>query len=141
MSHATTEGTGETPMRVESAAAALSGGFAENATNISGDGFLELLIAQLQNQDPLSPMDSTDFMSQLSQLQTVSELQDISRAVEAGTGLQAPMSMLGRHITYVDGTGMEQNGTVSAVIRSNEGNFVLDIGQQQIDLSRVIRVE
>lgn len=128
-------------MRVQSAAAASSMDLAENATDISSDDFLKLLVAQLQNQDPLSPMDSKDFMSQLSQLQTVSELQDISSAVEADTGIQAPMSMLGRQITYINGDGVEQTGTVSAVTRSNDDGFVLDIGGRQIDVSRVIRVE
>jgi flagellar basal-body rod modification protein FlgD len=37
------------------------------------EAFLKLLTAQLRNQDPLSPMDATQFMTQLAQLSTVEQ--------------------------------------------------------------------
>lgn len=44
--------------------------------------FLQLLVAQLQNQDPLQPMDSSTFVTQLAQFQqlqsTVGMAQDVS---------------------------------------------------------------
>jgi len=40
--------------------------------------FLKLLVAQLQNQDPLNPQDSTQFMSQLAQLEMVQGIGDLN---------------------------------------------------------------
>lgn len=58
------------------------------------DVFLRLLVAQLQYQDPLQPMDNTQFVTQLATFQTLEELQairaDLDRLVaaqqKAGTG-------------------------------------------------------
>jgi flagellar basal-body rod modification protein FlgD len=49
---------------------------------ITEDMFLQLLVAQLENQDPTDPADSTQFVTQLAQFQTMeqslSQCQDIS---------------------------------------------------------------
>jgi flagellar basal-body rod modification protein FlgD len=51
-----------------------SGASALGATAPSEQMFLQLLVAQLQNQDPLNPTDSTQFVSQLAQF---SELEQV----------------------------------------------------------------
>jgi len=50
------------------------------------DDFLNLLVAQLQNQDPLNPMDSTQFTSQLAQFSSLEQLSNINTGL---TALQA----------------------------------------------------
>lgn len=49
-----------------------------NATVMGQADFLTLLITQLRNQDPLSPMDSQEFASQLAQFSTVEQLAEIN---------------------------------------------------------------
>ncbi len=56
---------------------------ATSATSISPDAFLQLLITQMQNQDPLDPQSPEDFMSQLSQLTEVQQLTNISSSISA----------------------------------------------------------
>ena len=46
------------------------------------DDFLKLFIAQLQNQDPLSPQDPTEFLGQLAQLTQVEQAYNTSAALE-----------------------------------------------------------
>ena len=65
--------------------------------NMNKNDFLQLLMAQLQNQDPLSPEDPKDFVSQLAQfssleqqINTNSNLSDLSTAIK---GLQQSQSM------------------------------------------------
>ncbi len=44
--------------------------------------FLQLLVAQMKMQDPLNPMDGTDFVAQLAQFTSVEELINIRQAME-----------------------------------------------------------
>ena len=49
-----------------------------NSNSVMGkDSFLKLLLAQLKNQDPLKPMESTDFTAQLAQFTQIESLTDI----------------------------------------------------------------
>ena len=60
----------------------------------SEDRFLKLLVAQMQNQDPLNPMDNAQVTSQMAQIQSVNGLDKLNRSVE-GLGSQfAQMSAL-----------------------------------------------
>src|ERR1051325_492341 len=46
---------------------------------VTKDGFLKLLIAQLQNQDPLQPMDNQQFAVQLATFNSLEQLMDINK--------------------------------------------------------------
>jgi flagellar basal-body rod modification protein FlgD len=69
------------------AAAALAGGSGANTE----DRFLKLLVAQLQNQDPLNPMDNAQVTSQMAQIQTVSGIDKLNSTVQ---GLNAQFAQL-----------------------------------------------
>ena len=47
------------------------------------DRFLKLLVAQLNNQDPLNPMDNAQMTSQMAQINTVSGIQQLNESVKA----------------------------------------------------------
>src|SRR5689334_2043248 len=46
----------------------------QQGTQLDRDAFMRLLVAQIRNQDPANPMDTTQMMSQLSQLTSVEHL-------------------------------------------------------------------
>jgi flagellar basal-body rod modification protein FlgD len=48
--------------------------------------FLTLLVSQLQNQDPLNPTDSNEFVSQLTSYSQLEQLIDINKNTTAATG-------------------------------------------------------
>ena len=48
----------------------------------SADRFLKLLVAQMQNQDPLSPMDNAQVTSQMAQINTVTGIQQLNQTVQ-----------------------------------------------------------
>jgi len=56
---------------------------AENKETASSDRFLKLLVAQLQNQDPLNPMDNAQVTSQMAQINTVSGIEKLNTTVTA----------------------------------------------------------
>jgi flagellar basal-body rod modification protein FlgD len=89
------------------------------ANELSGnfDTFLTLLTTQLQNQDPLSPMDSTQFTQQLvefsqveQQINTNSNLNTLITQGQSQSGAYAA-SYLGRQVTLTNGQAALQNGT------------------------------
>jgi flagellar basal-body rod modification protein FlgD len=91
------------------------GGVSNNATNtpntLSGsdvaggaDRFLKLLVAQMQNQDPLNPMDNAQVTSQMAQINTVTGIERLNTTIEGlssqFTQLQAMQgaSLVGRDV-------------------------------------------
>ena len=55
---------------------------------VSQDNFLQLLVAQIKNQDPLNPADGTQFLSQLAQFSSLEQLVGIR--TELRTAQQTP---------------------------------------------------
>jgi len=50
---------------------------------IGKDAFMKMLIAQLQNQDPLNPMDGTQFASQLAQFSSLEQMQNLNTTMSS----------------------------------------------------------
>ena len=48
-----------------------------NSSELGQDDFMELMVAQLENQDPTNPQDNTEFLGQIAQFSTVSGVQDL----------------------------------------------------------------
>lgn len=54
----------------------------ESNSTLDKDAFLQLMIAQLQNQDPLEPMDGTDYSAQLAQFSSLEQLNNINESIQ-----------------------------------------------------------
>ena len=84
----------------------------------SSQMFLKLLTTQLANQDPSSPMDSTQMISQTSQLASMEQLTDLNAASTTSYNLQersAAANVLGKTVSWTDSTGVTKSGTATAV--------------------------
>src|SRR5215469_12580957 len=57
-----------------------------NTTQLQGDDFMKLLLTQLRSQDPLQPMDPTEFVAQLVQLNSLQQLIGIHQLLQSATG-------------------------------------------------------
>ena len=81
--------TSTTAATATDATAAVPGTTAD--ATATSDRFLKLLVAQMQNQDPLSPMDNAQVTSQMAQINTVSGIEKLNRTVE---GLSSQFAQL-----------------------------------------------
>src|SRR5262245_48903981 len=71
--------------------------------NIAQDQFLQLLVAQLQNQNPLDPVSNQDMLSQLTQISTLDGINKLTATFEDMLQFQQLSegnSLIGRTITY-----------------------------------------
>ena len=104
--------------------------------SLSPDDFLKLLIAELQNQDPLDPMDTQGLMAQLSQLDMVAE----SRALRQSQDMSQAIALIGRTAYWQDpATGATQSGQVTSVLR-NGSEAVVVVGDKQLKLGEIMAI-
>ncbi len=74
------------------------------------DAFLQLLVAQLQNQDPLNPAEDKEFIAQLSTFSTLEQMQNMNKSMEASQAA----SLIGKQVTWTE-SGKTYYGEVSGV--------------------------
>lgn len=106
------------------------------------DAFLQLLVAQLRYQDPLSPAKPQEFMSQTAQFSTVERLEELTDLISASNragALAAGGDLVGRTVSWYGADNKVQSGAVTAALNSADGVSLI-VGTQQIPLDGVIRV-
>ncbi len=90
-------------------------------TQMGKDAFFQLLVAQLQNQDPFKPMDSTEFTSQLAQFSQLEKLDNMGTTLKY---LQLYLSSLNNAQT-VDFIGKDIEASGNSVQLSDRGSVSL----------------
>lgn len=92
--------------------------------------FLNLLVTQLQNQDPTSPMDDASFYAQIAQLGQVQGLQQLNTAAD----LQQAQALLGKTVTATRPTSSDSaaSSTFTGVVQSityKDGSYYLNVNE------------
>jgi flagellar basal-body rod modification protein FlgD len=98
---------------------------------IGKDDFLKLLVGQLQHQDPMQPADDSQFigqMAQFSQLEQETNNAQSTNQIATMLGHAGALSLMGRTVTYLDGTDASQSGVVKGVDVAADGSATLTVG-------------
>lgn len=82
---------------------------AGQSSNIGIQDFLKILTTQLNNQDPLKPMDNQDFVAQIAQFATLEQSRQLNSKLDAMLSLQGSTQSVGLLGKKVD---VEFNGSV-----------------------------
>lgn len=107
---------------ISSVAPAIVGAVAGNATTPSGllgkDDFLKLLVAQLKNQDPINPLDNSQFINQSAAFSSLEALQNIQKSLDNlaasnSNSLAGAAGLLGRQVTATAGRFSFSGGAVT----------------------------
>jgi flagellar basal-body rod modification protein FlgD len=75
------------------------------------DQFLRLFVAQLQHQDPMSPMQDSDFMGQMASFSTLEQVSNLANENAKSNAI----GLIGRTVTWKDKGGAAQSGVVEKV--------------------------
>lgn len=125
------------------------------------DAFLKLYMEQLKHQDPMDPVDSSEFTSQMAEFSTVEQLTNISKSAESMLQFQNNLAygieslnlaatnhnslanysdLIGKQGYWVDENGIEQSGQIESIISKNQGIYA-NIGGQEILVNKLQKLE
>ena len=99
------------------------------STDLGKDAFLQLLVCQMQNQDPTNPNTDTEYVAQLAQFSQLEQLQNLSNESEKSQAF----SLVGKYcifqskdsngsVTYPEGTVKSVNISGNKVTLSVDGD-------------------
>jgi len=111
---------------------------------MSGFDFLRLFAAQLEYQDPTAPMSNSELMeqvSQITQLQLVSDLTANMDAMMQDNQMLQASGMIGRTVEYMNSADVQVPGVVQEVLVEPDGSVKLGLGNGiLIDMDAIRRV-
>ena len=117
------------------------------ASNIQMD-YMKLLVTQLQNQNPLEPMDNNQMASQLAQFSQLQQLESMNSNfanVLSSTERNYANSLIGKEISFASeneaGTRDITSGIVEEVINNVNGEIIMVTANHAIALEGVISVK
>lgn len=111
--------------------------------DLDKEAFLKLLVAQLKYQDPSSPLQNTEFMTQTAQftmVEKLTEIADTQQYLLTAQTLYGASSLVGKTVSYLDDEGATRSGVVtSATIFGSSPT--LKVGNTDVPLSSVMEVQ
>jgi len=93
-------------------------------SELGKDAFLQLLITQLQHQDPTNPMDDREFISQMAQFSSLEQMQNMTKAMESLLASQQQTQLM-NYSTFI---GKEIKWHEITDQKDEKGDFVVNEG-------------
>ncbi|MBU6175687.1 MAG: flagellar biosynthesis protein FlgD [Planctomycetes bacterium] len=112
--------------------------------------FLNLMITELQNQDPLNPTDNAALLEQVGQLRSISSNDRLVSTLTSFSNTQeltTASSLIGKKVTGLDVKGDEVKGEVSSVSVKidekdrNKRSVQVHVGTQIVDMKNVREID
>lgn len=118
-----------------------------SASDIQLD-YMKLLVAQLQNQNPLEPMDNNDLASQLTQFSQLQQLESMNTNfsdILVSAERSYANSLIGKEIQFYIETDTgdieSMSGTVEQVYNDVEGEIILTTGDYALGINDIISIK
>ena len=114
--------------------------------DVDMDQFLGLLLTELQNQDPMEPMDNAQMLNQIGQIRQIGSTNLLtSTLTNLATGQELSMasSMIGKTVKALDSNAREVEGTVDRVSvqtdseDSSKRTVSVHIGDSVVDINNI----
>jgi flagellar basal-body rod modification protein FlgD len=110
--------------------------------NLTTADFMQMLIAELQDQDPTQPMSSQDLLGQLATMSQLQSTTDLDSALQANTTnqqLSIGASFIGKTINGTDASGKAVSGVVDQAFLQS-GTAYVGVGNSTVPLANITDV-
>jgi flagellar basal-body rod modification protein FlgD len=109
----------------------------EKSKELGKDDFLKILITQLSQQDPTSPMKDQEFIAQMAQFSSLEQMKNISSGISRMEAKQA-YSVVGKIISGPDlVTGEDVVGIAGAIFFDAEGKTFVRVNGRTVDVEKI----
>ena len=113
------------------------------------DSFLTLLISELQNQDPLDPMDNSEMVAQIGQIREIGATDQLTQTLtnlSSSQELVTASSLIGQQVTGLTDDGQNVDGLVDRITvetdSENDTRTVkVHVGQQTMDINNIREIQ
>lgn len=132
------------------AAAASQDGKPKSLEDLGIDEFLQLMITELTNQDPLNPMDNAQLIEQIGQIREISSNDKLSRTLQSvltGQSLTTASNLIGKEVTALDVNNQNVEGVVDRVSievdddDATKRTYKVHVGDKEIDLNNIREIK
>ena len=119
---------------------------AHTVDDLNSNDFLKFMLTELQQQDPLKPVDNQELLNQISsirQISSTSKLNDTLDSVLVGQNISTAGGLIGKTVKALSDTGSELNGKVTSVsvaVNSSDKSkrdVTVHLGDQTVKLSNI----
>ncbi|WP_219836663.1 flagellar hook capping FlgD N-terminal domain-containing protein [Paenibacillus sp. R14(2021)] len=112
--------------------------------SLGKDDFLRILVTQLQNQDPMQPLQDKDFIAQMAQFTSVEQLTNMSdQLTMLRQNLGTASSMIGKNIkwySYSDtGELVPMSGNVDSIVIKDKEQYA-QVGNADVKLADIVSI-
>lgn len=113
------------------------------------DDFLKLMLTQMQQQDPLEPMDNQQMLAQMAQFSSLEQMSNLNTTLETGQKTDSFMGatrLLGKDVSINDPLAPENSGSlltsnVKSVSYSADGPVMTLENGRIISVEQIVKVE
>ena len=117
-----------------------NGWFEESKDQVSVDNFLELMVAQMKNQDFTNPVDDTQYIAQLAQFATMQSMQELNYYSQSNYVI----SMVGKEVTASKLSVGGKLETVTGVVNKIslvDKQFAVFVGDEMFALNQIMEIK
>lgn len=114
----------------------------KDSATMGKEQFLTILIAQLKNQDPLAPMDNSQFTAQMAQFSSLEQLMNMStQLTQMNASMGSASQLIGQKVTWYDTESKNYlTGNVASVLQK-DGKMFAAVGKYLVPTSDITMVE
>lgn len=111
-------------------------GVGNSFNDVDMDDFLKLMIAELQNQDPLNPMDNDELVAQISQIREVGATEKLTQTLDSvllGQNISSATNLIGAEIDAISDDNQRVTGVVERVsVAEGQPKLHLDLNPKAV---------
>lgn len=118
----------------------------DQSKSLGKQDFLKLLMAQLQNQDPMKPMDDSQMIAQMAQFSALEASQQLNATIQASNNMQTIFqagALIGKYIQADQVDGTSTIGAVTSVGFTSTGGVTtptIQVSGKDVDYSTITKV-